>query len=119
MAATTLRTRVGDGRTITDDMCTQRCPEKPQNATRKKTKGVTISPTAPCYVLVKYECIESHMRRRSLTHESVSETARTRLPHRAPRTHPAPPGGQLDNTDTHTQQLFPRRYIIDKMHVTA
>jgi hypothetical protein len=72
-----------------------------------------------CYVLVKYECIESHMRRRSLTHESVSETARTRLPHRAPRTHPAPPGGQLDNTDTHTQQLFPRRYIIDKMHVTA
>jgi hypothetical protein len=44
------------------------------------------------------------MRRRSLTHESVSETARTRLPHRAPRTHPAPPGGQLDNTDTHTQQ---------------
>jgi hypothetical protein len=27
----------------------------------------------------------------------------------------APTGGQLDNTDTDTQQLFPRRNVIDKM----
>jgi hypothetical protein len=27
----------------------------------------------------------------------------------------APTGGQLDNTDADTQQLFPRRNVIDKM----
>lgn len=45
------------------------------------------------------------MRRRSLTHESVSETALTRLQCRAHRTRSAPTGGQLDNTDTDTQQV--------------